>query len=156
MKHQVSLPANALPSLAKHNLPFSKKLTLPPQGDCSFSNKGLQGAFSELNQATDGGSSHWPSCKKACLHVSHKIPGLLELLIWEWGQRDRPDQEQQWSQPPIQLFPNSLSEETAGQFLPITPLPTPAPSPGSTEDVFPCAATNTTIFCNFDLLPNPL
>lgn len=55
MKHQVSLPANALPSLAKHNLPFSKKLTLPPQGDCSFSNKGLQGASSEPNQATDEG-----------------------------------------------------------------------------------------------------
>lgn len=121
MKHQVSLPTTILPSPAKHNLLFSKNLTLAPKG--SFSNKGLQGTPSGLKQSIDGGSSHWLSCMKACLPVSHRNPGLLELFTWEQGQRDWPERDQQWSQPPIQFFPNSPAEEAAWQFLPI-PMPT--------------------------------
>lgn len=132
---------------------FQKNSKSPPKGTALSAIKVCRKPLQNWIRPLMGEeSSHWPSRKKACLHVSHKNPGLLELLIWEWGQRDRPDQEQHRSQPPIQFFPNSLSEEAAGQFLsiPISPLPTPAPSPGSTEHVFPCAATNTTIFCNFD------
>lgn len=67
--------------------------------------------------------SHWLPRMKACLHVSHRNPGLLELLTWESGPRDQPQQKQQWSQCPTQIFPNFLAEEAAGQFLPI-PTPT--------------------------------